>query len=241
MLHESQLTILVQVLVDPVAYDDFIDSNFIELYVILSLLSPIALGIPWLELRNPHILYIGPLLPFVVWVNTAMSYHPRSTLRNRLRCHTFSTSTIRLCHRLPPRSSSPYKKTVQSLKTWKRSHGKVHYWLLSHWSSSLEGDGDFSWRRRTKPCTHASISWVWRIIINNTYPLPRIGSGFGLLHEATVFSKQYLRNAYHLVWLERGMSGKWLLILTWVIFVFDKAFWFDKCTSHFFYSEPRCL
>lgn len=55
MLHESQLTILVQVLVDPAAYDDFIDSNFIELYVILSLLTPIALGIPWLELRNPHI------------------------------------------------------------------------------------------------------------------------------------------------------------------------------------------
>ena len=37
------------------------------------------------------------------------------------------------------------------------------------------------------------------ITVKNKYPLPLIDSAFGFLHQATIFSKLDLRNAYHLV------------------------------------------
>ena len=37
------------------------------------------------------------------------------------------------------------------------------------------------------------------ITVKNRYPLPLISSAFELLEGATIFTKLYLRNAYHLV------------------------------------------
>ena len=42
------------------------------------------------------------------------------------------------------------------------------------------------------------------ITIRNKYPLPLIDSAFSSLHEATVFTKLDLRNAYHLVCIREG-------------------------------------
>lgn len=46
------------------------------------------------------------------------------------------------------------------------------------------------------------------ITIKNKYPLPLIDSAFGPLHDATVFSKLDLSNAYHLVRISEGDEWK---------------------------------
>lgn len=42
------------------------------------------------------------------------------------------------------------------------------------------------------------------ITVKNKYPLPLINSAFALLHQATIFTKLDLRNAYHLVCIREG-------------------------------------
>lgn len=93
----------------------------------------------------------------------------------------------------------------------------------------------FSSWRRTKPCTH------YKVTIKNKYPLPHIGSAFGLLREATVFSKLDLRNAYHLVRIRERDEWKTDLNTHLGHFVcLIMPFWFYKCTSMFFSHVIDC-
>lgn len=46
------------------------------------------------------------------------------------------------------------------------------------------------------------------ITVKNKYPLPLIDSAFSSLHQATVFTKLDLRNAYHLVRIREGDEWK---------------------------------
>ena len=46
------------------------------------------------------------------------------------------------------------------------------------------------------------------ITVKNKYPLPLIDSAFGPLHQATIFSKLDLHNAYHLVRIKEGDEWK---------------------------------
>ena len=46
------------------------------------------------------------------------------------------------------------------------------------------------------------------ITVRNKYPLPLIDSAFSSLHEATIFTKLDLRNAYHLVRIREGDEWK---------------------------------
>ena len=46
------------------------------------------------------------------------------------------------------------------------------------------------------------------ITVKNKYPLPLLDSAFAPLHQATVFTKLDLRNAYHLVRVREGDEWK---------------------------------
>lgn len=76
-------------------------------------------------------------------------------------------------------------------------------------SSSPVGAGFFFVEKKDKtlrPCI--DFTGLNDITVKNKYPLPLIDSAFGPLHEATVFSKLDLRNAYHLVRIREGDEWK---------------------------------
>ncbi len=75
-------------------------------------------------------------------------------------------------------------------------------------SSSPLGAGFFFVKKKDKtlrPCI--DYTGLNDITIRNKYPLPLIDSAFTPLHDATIFSKLDLRNAYHLVRIREG--DKW--------------------------------
>lgn len=76
-------------------------------------------------------------------------------------------------------------------------------------SSSPMGAGFFFVDKRDKtlrPCI--DYRGLNDIIVKNKYPLPLIDSAFSSLHQATVFTKLDLRNAYHLVRIKEGDEWK---------------------------------
>ena len=76
-------------------------------------------------------------------------------------------------------------------------------------SSSPLGAGFFFVEKKDKllrPCI--DFRGLNDITIKNKYPLPLIDSAFGPLHEATIFTKLDLRNAYHLVRIREGDEWK---------------------------------
>ena len=76
-------------------------------------------------------------------------------------------------------------------------------------SSSPLGAGFFFVEKKDKslrPCI--DFRGLNDITIKNKYPLPLIDSAFRPLHEATIFTKLDLRNAYHLVRIREGDEWK---------------------------------
>ncbi len=76
-------------------------------------------------------------------------------------------------------------------------------------SSSPVGAGFFFVAKKDKtlrPCI--DYTGLNDITVKNKYPLPLIDSAFSLLHNATVFTKLDLRNAYHLVRIREGDEWK---------------------------------
>ena len=76
-------------------------------------------------------------------------------------------------------------------------------------SSSPLGAGFFFVEKKVKslrPCI--DFRGLNDITVKNKYPLPLIDSAFGPLHEATIFTKLDLRNAYHLVRIREGDEWK---------------------------------
>lgn len=76
-------------------------------------------------------------------------------------------------------------------------------------SSSPVGAGFFFVDKRDKtlrPCI--DYRGLNEITVKNKYPLPLIDSAFEPLHQATVFTKLDLRNAYHLVRIRQGDEWK---------------------------------
>lgn len=76
-------------------------------------------------------------------------------------------------------------------------------------SSSLLGAGFFfvvKIYKTLRPCI--DYRGLNNITVKNKYPLPLINSAFEPPHGATVFSKQDLRNAYHLVRIKEGNEWK---------------------------------
>lgn len=85
------------------------------------------------------------------------------------------------------------------------SHHKSHLPLISGWHRLLlcEEALDFE-----------TLHWLPRlndITIKNRYPLPLILSAFELLQGAAILTKLDLHNANHLVSVQEGTSGRWLL------------------------------
>ena len=76
-------------------------------------------------------------------------------------------------------------------------------------SSSPLGAGFFFVAKKDnslRPCIdYRGLNYI---TIKNKYPLPLIDSAFGPLHEATIFTKLDLRNAYHLVRVKEGDEWK---------------------------------
>lgn len=66
-------------------------------------------------------------------------------------------------------------------------------------SSSPVGAGFFLGKKDVsiRPCI--DFRGLNEITVKNTYPLPLINAAFNPLHEATIFTKVDLRNAYHLI------------------------------------------
>jgi len=76
-------------------------------------------------------------------------------------------------------------------------------------SSSPAGAGFFFVEKKDKTLRPCIDFWGLNdITIKNRYPLPLISSAFELLQGATIFTKLDLRNAYHLVHIREGMSGR---------------------------------
>lgn len=76
-------------------------------------------------------------------------------------------------------------------------------------SSSPVGAGFFFVDKKDKtlrPCI--DFRGLNDITVKNTYPLPLINSAFNPLHEATIFTKLDLRNAYHLIRIRQGDEWK---------------------------------
>ena len=76
-------------------------------------------------------------------------------------------------------------------------------------SSSPLGAGFFFVEKKDKslrPCIE--FRGLNDITVKNKYPLPLIDFAFGPLHEATIFTKLDLRNAYHLVRIREGDEWK---------------------------------
>ena len=63
-------------------------------------------------------------------------------------------------------------------------------------------------RRRIRPFAPCDFRGLNNIYVRNKYPLPLIDSAFSSLHEATIFTKLDLRNAYHLVRIREGDEWK---------------------------------
>lgn len=75
-------------------------------------------------------------------------------------------------------------------------------------SSSPLGAGFFFVEKKDKTlCPCIDYRGLNEITIRNKYPLPLIDSAFGPLHDAGIFSKLNLRNAYHLIQIKEG--DKW--------------------------------
>ncbi|KAJ8369816.1 hypothetical protein SKAU_G00098440 [Synaphobranchus kaupii] len=76
-------------------------------------------------------------------------------------------------------------------------------------SSSPVGAGFFFVAKKDgslRPCI--DYRGLNAITIRNKYPLPLINSAFEPLHDSTIFTKLYLRNAYHLVHIREGDEWK---------------------------------
>ncbi|XP_050924947.1 uncharacterized protein LOC108874699 [Lates calcarifer] len=76
-------------------------------------------------------------------------------------------------------------------------------------SSSPLGAGFFFVEKKDKtlrPCV--DYRGLNEITVKNKYPLPLIDSAFASLHQATIFTKLDLRNAYHLVRIKEGDEWK---------------------------------
>ena len=76
-------------------------------------------------------------------------------------------------------------------------------------SSSPVGAGFFFVEKKDKslrPCV--DYRGINNITVKNKYPLPLLNSAFAPLHQATVFTKLDLRNAYHLVRVREGDEWK---------------------------------
>ena len=76
-------------------------------------------------------------------------------------------------------------------------------------SSSPVGAGFFFVEKKDKslrPCV--DYRGINDIIVKNKYPLPLLDSAFAPFHQATVFTKLDLRNAYHLVRVREGDEWK---------------------------------
>lgn len=79
---------------------------------------------------------------------------------------------------------------------------------IIHLSSSPVGAGFFFVNKKDRtlrPCI--DFRGMNDITVKNTYPLPLINSAFNPLHDATIFTKLDLRNAYHLIRIREG--DKW--------------------------------
>lgn len=72
-------------------------------------------------------------------------------------------------------------------------------------SSSPVGAGFFFFCREEECIDFRGLN---EITVKNTYPLPLINAAFNPLHEATIFTKFDLRNAYHLIWICEGDEWK---------------------------------
>lgn len=87
-----------------------------------------------------------------------------------------------------------------------------------HPSLSPAGTGFLFMNKKDKtlrPCI--DYRGLNEITICNRYPLPLMSSAFKLLHGAKLFTKLDLRNAYHLVGIREGRSGRQRLTLPVVI------------------------
>jgi hypothetical protein len=76
-------------------------------------------------------------------------------------------------------------------------------------SSSPVGAGFFFVEKKDKslrPCV--DYRGINDITVKNKYPLPLLDSAFAPLHQATIFTKLDLRNAYHLVRVREGDEWK---------------------------------
>ena len=97
-----------------------------------------------------------------------------------------------LCKKIPTTSPMCFSASQQD--------GKDGYFLNS-WSH------DKTWARLPR-----NKGWVnlptGSSYLTLPYPLPLLDSAFHSLHQCTVFTKLDLRNAYHLVRIREGMSGR---------------------------------
>lgn len=99
--------------------------------------------------------------------------------------------------------SKPEKESMEQYITDSLAAGLIRP------SSSPVGAGFFFVEKKDKtlrPCI--DFRGINDITVKNKYPLPLIDSAFGPLHQATVFSKLDLRNAYHLIRIKEGDEWK---------------------------------
>ena len=83
-------------------------------------------------------------------------------------------------------------------------------------SSSPLGAGAFFVKKKDGSLRPCIDYWgLNRIMVRNKYTLPLLNTAFELLQGAHIFTKLDLRNAYHLVQLGKGTSGRRGLTPTW--------------------------
>ena len=210
----------------------------ISLYIIPSPTSPLVLGLPWLKLHNPHIDWStssitnwslfchshclhsaipasgattqSPPKP----VDLPSAYHHLQEVFSKDRAlslppHRPYDCCINLLSGAPYPSSKLYnlsKPERDAMEAYITDSLKTG---LIRPSSSPMGAGFFFVAKKDnslRPCI--DYRGLNDITIKNKYPLPLIDSAFGPLHEATIFSKLDLRNAYHLVRVKEGDEWK---------------------------------
>ena len=113
---------------------------------------------------------------------------------------------------LIPGSTIPKGHLYLYLRTGESGHDRVHRDLTERGANSphqLPGPFFFFVAKKDgslRPCIDYSL--LNDITIKNCYPLPLMSSVFDQLHQAKIFTKLDLRNAYHLVRIREGDEWK---------------------------------
>lgn len=215
--------------------------ELISLNIISSPSSQLVLGLPWLQLHNPHLDWStqtilnwslfchthclhaavpptvskSPSPPKPVDLSSVPTeYHDLKEVFSKERAtslppHRPYDCQIDLIPGAPLPTSKLYNLSKPERETMENYISESLATGLIRPSSSPVGAGFFFVEKKDttlRPCV--DYRGLNDITVKNKYPLPLIDSAFNSLHQATVFTKLDLRNAYHLVRIKAGDEWK---------------------------------